>query len=150
MLAPLYPTAISPSTSQILVKPTFQIDTSTSTSGDKSTSDPRIFAFGDVAAHPGPLMARAGFIQSETVAANILSLVKGQEAKAVYTPNMFVEGSIKLTLGRKRSVIYSSDPDGTEVLIEMRGGPEDMDVGRAWSQFGGIKEGKEKGKIKGN
>lgn len=95
-------------------------------------------------------MARAGFIQSETVAANILSLVKGQEAKAVYTPNMFVEGSIKLTLGKKRSVIYSSDTDGTEVLIDMGGAPEDMDVGRAWSQFGGIKEGQEKGKVKGN
>ncbi|OJJ07398.1 hypothetical protein ASPVEDRAFT_142636 [Aspergillus versicolor CBS 583.65] len=150
MLAPLYPTAISPSTSQILVKPTFQIDTSPSDSIQMSTSDPRIFAFGDVAAHPGPLMARAGFIQSETVAVNILSLVKGQEAKAVYTPNMFVEGSIKLTLGKKRSVIYSSDVDGTEVLIEMGGAPEDMDVGRAWSQFGGVKEGKEKGKVKGN
>lgn len=95
-------------------------------------------------------MARAGFVQSETVAANILSLVKGQEAKAVYTPHMFVEGSIKLTLGKKRSVIYSSDVDGTEVLIEMGGAPEDMDVGRAWSQFGGIKEGKEQGKVKGN
>ncbi|KAL4783571.1 hypothetical protein BJX76DRAFT_368320 [Aspergillus varians] len=136
IISSLHPGAISESTSQILVKPTLQIFTPDC---DKE-SDQRIFALGDVAAHPGPLMARAGFMQAETVVSNLLSLVKGQEPKTIYKPTWFIEGAIKLTLGRAKHVIYMSDVDGTEVLVSSGGGSLDMDVGHAWKQFGGLAE----------
>ncbi|KAL5332334.1 hypothetical protein BJX70DRAFT_404706 [Aspergillus crustosus] len=148
LLSTISPSSISKSTAQILAHPTLQIitpeypssapsDTNTNTNPNTSTPNKTpIFALGDVAAHSGPLMARAGSMQAETVVSNILSLIKGNEAKAVYTPNWFVEGAIKLTLGKRDMVVYARDGDGVEVLLPSRGGKVDLDVGWAWRQFG--------------
>jgi hypothetical protein len=45
-------------------------------------------------------MARAGFLQADIVQRNIVALIRGQNASAVYTPQVDFEGSIKLTLGK--------------------------------------------------
>ncbi|KAL4867242.1 hypothetical protein BDV12DRAFT_123343 [Aspergillus spectabilis] len=136
LLSTLYPSAISKSTSQILVHPTLQVITPDHPSPSDTLNETPIFALGDVAAHPGPLMARAGFMQAEIVVSNILSLIKGRPAKAVYKPNWFMEGAIKLTLGRTHNVVYAQDEDGVDVLLPSRKGTLDLDVGRAWRQFG--------------
>jgi hypothetical protein len=98
----------------------------------------RIFALGDVAAHPGPLMARAGFMQAETVVQNILSSINGQAAKKTYKPNWFIEGAIKLTLGKTHNVVYSraASEGGSETMIISRKGKEDLDIAMAWRQYG--------------
>ncbi|KAL3443120.1 hypothetical protein BJX65DRAFT_320945 [Aspergillus insuetus] len=132
ILAMSYPDSICKKTSRILVSPTLQMltsDASTILNPDTAlhpnatppnlNSSERIFALGDVAAHPGPLMARAGFMQAEIVLQNILSLIIGQPAKKIYKPNWFIEGAIKLTLGKTDSV-----------------GKEDLDIGMAWRQYG--------------
>ncbi|EAT90306.2 hypothetical protein SNOG_02094 [Parastagonospora nodorum SN15] len=64
---------------------------------------PNIFAAGDVAASGGPKMARAGYMQTLVVADNILSLIKGKSNMKVYKPMRWLEGSIKLTLGKGNS-----------------------------------------------
>jgi len=45
-------------------------------------------------------MARAGFAQADIVAKNIVALIEGKDACAVYVPQFDIEGSIKLTLGK--------------------------------------------------
>ncbi|EUC39817.1 hypothetical protein COCMIDRAFT_41750 [Bipolaris oryzae ATCC 44560] len=78
------------------------------TSGEEETFDlviadehfPNIFAVGDVAATGGPKMARAGYMQTFVVADNIVSLIKGKNNMKVYKPMQWLEGSIKLTLGK--------------------------------------------------
>jgi hypothetical protein len=45
-------------------------------------------------------MARAGFVQADIAQRNIVALIKGLRADAVYTPQVDFEGSIKLTLGK--------------------------------------------------
>ncbi|KAL2831493.1 hypothetical protein BDW59DRAFT_157918 [Aspergillus cavernicola] len=133
LLSTLYPDSISNENSCILVQPTLQIHTS-----DSPTPDPdqRVFAFGDVAAHSGPLMARAGFLQAEIVLSNILSLIRGRTPETIYKPNFFVEGAIKLTLGKSHSVIYASDERGDDAMLPSRGGKVDLDIGKAWRNFG--------------
>jgi hypothetical protein len=146
-----YPQSICKKTSRILVSPTLQIltaDASTISNPDAALhqnhnpsatklSD-RIFALGDVAAHPGPLMARAGFMQAEIVVQNITSLIRGQPAKRIYKPNWFIEGAIKLTLGKLHNVVYSraASEGGSEVMIVSRKGKEDLDIGMVWKQYG--------------
>lgn len=56
-------------------------------------------------------MARAGYMQTFVVVDNILSLIKGKNNLKVYKPMRWLEGSIKLTLG-KVSIIDS--PYGQE------------------------------------
>lgn len=127
MIAFYLPDAISSDTSRILVKPTLQV----------LTDKPTVFALGDVAEHGGPRMARAGWMQAEVVADNILAVIRGQEPPAIYKPSMFIEGSIKLTLGKTHTVIYAMDPvDESEILITTDRGPLDMGVRRAWWQYG--------------
>ncbi|KAL2842931.1 hypothetical protein BJY01DRAFT_235855 [Aspergillus pseudoustus] len=148
ILATAYPDSICKTTSRILVKPTLQIISPTTTSSTKT--DPalrpsdRIFALGDVAAHPGPLMARAGFMQAETVVHNIVNLINGRSANKIYKPYWFVEGAIKLTLGKTHNAVYGWDggegESGDEVMIVSRKGKVDLDVGMAWKQFGVAKE----------
>ncbi|KAL3476640.1 hypothetical protein BJX99DRAFT_270311 [Aspergillus californicus] len=137
IISSLHPQSISKENSRILVQPTLQLSTPDSPT---SNQNQRIFAFGDVAAHPGPLMARAGFMQSEIVLSNILSLIKEQPATAIYKPNLFVEGAIKLTLGKSHSVIYSRDEYDDDVLVPSRSGKVDLDIGAAWRSFGVGKE----------
>jgi hypothetical protein len=45
-------------------------------------------------------MARAGFLQADIAQRNIVALIKGLRADAVYIPQVDFEGSIKLTLGK--------------------------------------------------
>ncbi|KAJ0423245.1 hypothetical protein BJY00DRAFT_310374 [Aspergillus carlsbadensis] len=140
ILAMAYPESICKKTSRILVSPTLQmLVPETSTTASTKTTD-RIFALGDVAAHPGPLMARAGFMQAETAVQNMLSLIKGGSATGVYKPAWFIEGAIKLTLGKTHHAIYACGAaeaeGGSEVMIVSRKGKEDLDVGAAWRQFG--------------
>ncbi|KAI8667777.1 Pyr-redox-2 domain-containing protein [Fusarium keratoplasticum] len=130
VLQSLYPSAISKETSRILVEPTLQV------SGDGSlASGARIFAFGDVADHGGPHMARAGWMQSRVVLDNILAMIRGEKPTQTYKPNMFIEGAIKLTLGKTQNVVYSMENDGSDVLVPGNG-HLDLDIKRAWSQFG--------------
>jgi hypothetical protein len=45
-------------------------------------------------------MARAGLVQADIIQQNIVALINGQNANAVYIPQVDFEGSIKLTLGK--------------------------------------------------
>jgi hypothetical protein len=45
-------------------------------------------------------MARAGLVQADIAQQNIVALINGQNANAVYIPQVDFEGSIKLTLGK--------------------------------------------------
>ncbi|KAL4924126.1 NAD(P)/FAD-dependent oxidoreductase [Aspergillus undulatus] len=145
ILSSSHPEAISEN-GQVLVEPTLQLQVATSTFTSPSSvlkqspqikTKNEIFALGDVAAHTGPLMARAGFMQAEIVVRNILSLINGREPRAIYRPNWFIEGSIKITLGQEHYVVYACERDGKgEVLIASRGGKVDLDVGRAWGELG--------------
>ncbi|KAI0477849.1 hypothetical protein GGR56DRAFT_674178 [Xylariaceae sp. FL0804] len=131
-----------------------------------------IFALGDVAEHSGPNMARASEFQAEVVRDNVLALISssssggdngsngGERRRAklrVYQPRWFVEGFIKLTLGRGRIAVYSSlrgsrgdednnddednDGDGgrgghSDILLDLRHGGEDLDIARMWRLYG--------------
>ncbi|KAL2812285.1 hypothetical protein BJX63DRAFT_432727 [Aspergillus granulosus] len=150
ILATAYPGSICDKSSRILVQPTLQILTNNISTASEATTDPtpnrfeRVFALGDVAAHPGPLMARAGVTQSEIVVQNILSLINGRPAKKIYKPNWFIEGAIKLTLGKTHNAIYARDGSEKdirgEVMIVSKKGKVDLDVGMAWRQYGVGKE----------
>jgi len=52
-------------------------------------------------------MARAGFAQADIVARNIVALIDGEDANAVYVPQPDIEGSIKLTLGKVGGVMLN-------------------------------------------
>jgi NADH dehydrogenase FAD-containing subunit len=93
ILESLEPGAISKKTKRILVKPTLQIR-------DSQGACAHIFALGDVADTEGPKMARASLFQAEIVLQNILAMINNRSPTEIYTPNLFVEGAIKLTLGR--------------------------------------------------
>lgn len=49
-------------------------------------------------------MARAAHFQCEVVISNILSLIKGDQNLKNYKPVVSIEGSIKLTLGKVRTI----------------------------------------------
>jgi hypothetical protein len=53
-----------------------------------------------------------------------------------YEPNSFIEGAIKLTLGKKHHVIYAMNYDGSDILIPSRGGKLDLEVESAWKLYG--------------
>lgn len=134
ILSSLLPDAISKQTSCILVQPTLQVIQSDSESGLQGLP---IFALGDVAEHGGPRMARAGFMQADVVVDNIMSLISGRPLSRTYKPKTFIEGAIKLTLGKSHRVIYGMDDDGSDVLIPDRKDLGlDLGIERAWAQFG--------------
>ena len=91
VLSGLSSESISKESSHILVRPTLQI---------ADERFPNIFAAGDVAASGGPKMGRAGYMQSLLVADNILSMLTGKGNMKAYKPMHWLEGSIKLTLGK--------------------------------------------------
>lgn len=72
----------------------------------KMTSD-HMFALGDVAETEGPKMARAALAQVHIVHGNLMAMIKGKQARATYVPDLKMEGSLHLTLGRVRT---SSNP----------------------------------------
>ncbi|KAL1311466.1 hypothetical protein AAFC00_004409 [Neodothiora populina] len=129
LLTSLLPNSISEATSRILVQPTLQVS-------DTKDSNQRVFAFGDVAEHGGPMMARAGMFQAEVVLANIMAMIHGRVPRKVYTPRRDIEGAIKLTLGRAHNAIYTMDDDGSELLVVSHKGQLDHDCSRAWKELG--------------
>ncbi|KAK7038145.1 apoptosis-inducing factor 2 [Favolaschia claudopus] len=131
LLASYLPDAISKETSRILVKPTLQI----SAAADTVISNPRIFAIGDVAEHGGARMARAAEMQSWVVLDNIIDMVHNRLPSATYKPLMGIEGSIKLTLGKSRVVLYSHN-DGAEILLPATSRRVDLDIARGWAHYG--------------
>jgi hypothetical protein len=81
-------------------------------------------------------MARAGWLQAGVVLDNILSMIHGQKPSRTYKPNIFLEGAIKLTLGKTHTVMYGMDEDGSDVMFPSRKGPLDLGIERAWREFG--------------
>ncbi|KAF7297107.1 Cholinephosphate cytidylyltransferase [Mycena indigotica] len=135
-LQDMAPNAISKETGHIIVHPSLQI--SSSTLDDDSHS--RIFALGDVAATGGPKMARAAHFQTEIVVKNVNSMIRGEKPKHVYSPvqNYFLEGSIKLTLGKGRFVAYgeeSTEGNGN-VLVEGKEKKDELGVRMWWWRLG--------------
>ncbi|KAJ7146145.1 oxidoreductase [Mycena epipterygia] len=120
--------AISKETRYILVKPTLQIDDDL----------PHIFALGDVAETGGPKMSRACQAQAEIVGANILDIIEKRSPSVIYTPQLVVEGAIKLTLGKMHHVVYAQegDRDGSDLMVPGKGGREDLGIDRAWWWMG--------------
>lgn len=81
-------------------------------------------------------MARAGLMQSGVVLDNILAKINGQAPSHTYTPNWFVEGAIKLTLGKNHEVTYTMDNDGSDIMIPDRNGKLDLEIESAWKRYG--------------
>ncbi|KAH7132273.1 hypothetical protein B0J11DRAFT_600698 [Dendryphion nanum] len=132
LIATLSPSSISKTTSRILVLPTLQIS---------DPAYPNIFSFGDVAETGGPKMARAGFFQSEIVVSNLLALIKGKNRELKqYKPDLAMEGSIKLTLGKSRYVMYVKQNSGRELIVPMENNPVDLGVKYQWNFFGADKK----------
>ena len=77
-------------------------------------------------------------MQASVVLDNVLALIGGAAPPLLrlYEPNVFLEGSIKLTLGKTHHVSYAMDSDGSDILIPARSGRLDLDVERAWRHFG--------------
>ncbi|KAK2882505.1 hypothetical protein FQN49_000271 [Arthroderma sp. PD_2] len=133
ILSSLLPSAISKESSRILVQPTLEILTASVSAPDMGT---HIFALGDVADHPGPRMARAGWMQASVVVDNILAIIRREKPSQRYTPNVFLEGAIKLTLGKTHNVVYAMSADGSDVLVPARNNRLDLGIERAWKQYG--------------
>lgn len=45
-------------------------------------------------------MGRAGLFQGDIIVQNILAMIRGRAPAAAYVPNLFIEGTLKLTLGK--------------------------------------------------
>lgn len=127
LLERFHPETISKETSRILVKPTLQIATAE-----------RIFAVGDVAEHGGPRMARAVYFQSNVVADNIGSMLRGRVPSAAYVPMMDIEGSIKLTLGLNHRVAYMPAVNGGSDVVfgSKKKGNLDLEAPHLWWRMG--------------
>jgi len=87
-----------------------------------SNFDTHIFAFGDVAEHGGPRMARMGWVQANVVLDNILAMINGQTPSQTYKPNVFLESAIKLTLSKKHNVVYGMDEGASDVMFPQETG----------------------------
>ena len=96
-----------------------------------------IFAFGDVAEHGGPYMARAGLMQTKVVLDNILAMIRGRVPWRGDKPYVVMEGAIKLILGQRHSVTYAMDADGSDVLIPSRDRQVDLGIEYAWKRYRG-------------
>lgn len=76
-------------------------------------------------------------MQADVVADNIMNIISGRPALRTYKPKTFIEGAIKLTLGKSHRVIYGMDDDGSDVLLPQKGDfGLDLGIKRAWAQFG--------------
>ncbi|KAH8699226.1 putative amid-like NADH oxidoreductase [Talaromyces proteolyticus] len=130
----LAPSAISQQTREIRVKPTLQI---MADSKEEDWSSSNTFAIGDVAATGGAKMARAAVFQAEVIVQNILAMISGKEASSVYKPRSDIEGSINLSLGKDHAVLYTEDDDGSDYLIPVKSGQEDLEIKNGWRMLGG-------------
>lgn len=95
-----------------------------------------MFAFGDVAEHGGPMMARAGLFQAEIVLANILAMIHHRRPCKTYVPRVDFEAAIKLTLGKSHNVVYAMDDDGSDIMVVGHKGKIDLDIAKAWKMYG--------------
>ncbi|KAI1344204.1 hypothetical protein F5Y15DRAFT_365834 [Xylariaceae sp. FL0016] len=123
------PSSISKENSRVLIHPTLQVRTD-------DNRHPNIFAIGDVAEHGGPRMGRAGQMQAEVAAENIVMMIRGRQASKPYVPNTEVEGFVHLTLGHKHYVIFVPDQGGNDVLITANNGGEENEMARWWKTYG--------------
>lgn len=103
---------------------------------EHSNFDTHIFAFGDVAEHGGPRIARTGWVQASVALDNILAMIHRQTPSQTYKPNVFFESAIKLTLGKTHIVIYGMDEDSSDVMFPSRNGRLDLEIERAWKNHG--------------
>ncbi|KAM5440978.1 hypothetical protein MferCBS31731_004117 [Microsporum ferrugineum] len=131
ILSSLLPSIISKKSARILVQPTLEVF-----AGPETGLETHIFALGDVAEHNGPRMARAGWMQASVVVDNILAIIRGEKPSQTYTPQLFLEGAIKLTLGKRHNVVYAMNGDGSDVLVPARNNRLDLGIERAWKQYG--------------
>ncbi|RFU29645.1 hypothetical protein B7463_g6701, partial [Scytalidium lignicola] len=53
-----------------------------------------------------------------------------------YTPNLFFEGAIKLTLGKTHHVIYAMQNDTSDIIIPSRNRKLDLGIESAWKLYG--------------
>jgi hypothetical protein len=109
ILQTIAPCAICPTTKQILIQPTMQIQ--------DSNPNTRIFAIGDVAKTGGPRMARAAPAQADVVTLNILSIINQQKPSTSYSPQIYVS-VIKLTLGKVRPPLPCPRPRPARACFE--------------------------------
>ncbi|OAA58895.1 Pyridine nucleotide-disulfide oxidoreductase, FAD/NAD(P)-binding domain protein [Akanthomyces lecanii RCEF 1005] len=124
ILEQLVPSAVCPTTKQIKVKPTMQIQ-------DETHKYENIFAVGDVAKTGGPRMARAARAQADIITSNILSMINEQKPSTFYSPQIY-EGVIKLTLGKGNYIYYGKDEGGKEVWINGTDKSDDLNIAHAW------------------
>ncbi|KAF7907833.1 hypothetical protein EAE99_011903 [Botrytis elliptica] len=94
-----------------------------------------IFAIGDVAATDGPKMAFAGIAQADVACSNILKLIRENHSTLQpYVPN-FIEGKIKLSLGKDRGVFFMENENDYLLKFSNYDAP-DIDARKAWKFFG--------------
>ncbi|GKU08970.1 unnamed protein product [Fusarium langsethiae] len=102
-----------------MVGPTLQVE-------NLPSSRKNIFALGDVAQSGGPKQARASIMQGDIVVKNLLQLINGGSAGVEYVPHFF-ENTLKLTLGKRYSVLWAQKGD-YEWIKESKGEDEDLNV----------------------
>ncbi|KAI8953266.1 hypothetical protein F4801DRAFT_576720 [Xylaria longipes] len=125
-IAELSPKSIT-ATGRVLVKPTMQID---------DDSLPNVYVCGDVTEtntpNPNSRTARG---QAAIAADNVVLAIDGYKPTNKYTPQ-WLEGSIKLTLGLDKSVIYVGDFNGTECIFSAKEKDLALMSGGAWKNLG--------------
>ncbi|KAF5875642.1 putative amid-like nadh protein [Botrytis fragariae] len=126
-LKPFLPDAITEN-GFIRVEPTLQVKS-------ENENYRNIFAIGDVAATDGPKMAFAGMAQADVACSNILTLIRGhQNTLQPYVPS-FIEGKIKLSLGKDRGVFFMENENGYLLKLSNHDKP-DIDAKKVWRFFG--------------
>lgn len=83
-------------------------------------------------------MGRAGWMQASVVLNNILAMIQGQEPSHDYVPDFFIEGAIKLTLGRAHKVTYATENSDShsDFLFISRDENLDLEAEAAWKEYG--------------
>lgn len=83
-------------------------------------------------------MGRAGWMQAGVVLNNILAIIQGQAPSHNYVPDFFIEGAIKLTLGRAHKVTYATETGDSlsDFLFTSRDENLDLEAEAAWKEYG--------------
>ncbi|KAH8803844.1 oxidoreductase [Hyaloscypha sp. PMI_1271] len=105
------PLSISTQAKWILAKPTLQLEADVKSNERMA----RIFALGDVAGTGGPMMARAGMLQAETVLENIVALI---QRKKLAENTSLARRSVEVEFGQGKS------------------GNVDLEAAKVWKMFG--------------
>ncbi|KAH9889212.1 hypothetical protein F4778DRAFT_773407 [Xylariomycetidae sp. FL2044] len=90
----------------------------------------------DAAEHGGPRMGRAGQMQAEVVAQNIVNMIRGGPAARDYVPMRELERFVHLTLGKKHYAIFIPEVNGDGVLITADNRGEEDEMARWWKTYG--------------